>query len=263
MRRVVFNQKGGVGKSSIAVNLAAITAKQGFRTLVVDLDAQCNASHYLLGEPPDEAIANIADFYEQFLSFRLMKRHPEDFVMATPYERLSLIPASPRLADMQHRLEMKHKIFKMREALDQLNAKFEFVFIDTPPAFNFYTLSALIAADGCLIPFDCDAFSRHALYSLLENVEEVRSDHNEKIYVEGIIINQFLERARLPRELVAELHREGLPVLAAKLSSSVKMRESHQVSKPLIYLDPKHKLTGEFMVLYKELVRRRAENRRG
>jgi chromosome partitioning protein len=261
MRRVIFNQKGGVGKSSIAVNLAAITAKQGFRTLVVDLDAQCNASQYLLGLLPDDKQPNIADFYEQFLSFRLVKRQPEDFVQPTPYERLSLISSSPRLAEMQHRLEMKHKIFKMREALEQLRAKFEFVFIDTPPAFNFYTLSALIAGDACLIPFDCDAFSRQALYTLMENVEEVRGDHNEKLFVEGIIINQFLERARLPRELVEALEKEGLPVLPAKLSTSVKMRESHQTAKPLIYLDAKHKLTREYVALYKELVRRRAESR--
>ena len=93
---------------------------------------------------------------------------------------------------------------------------------------NFYTLSALIAADKVLIPFDCDAFSRKALYTLLENIQEAREDHNDELQVEGIIVNQFQPRARLPQELVASLQEEGLPILENKLSSSVVMRESHE-----------------------------------
>lgn len=254
MRRVIFNQKGGVGKSSITVNLAAINAKLGHRTLVIDLDPQCNASQYLLGgEYEDKEHLNIADFFEQFLSFRLTHRQPEDFVRTTPYNNLCLISASARLGEMQYRLEAKHKINKLKEALLKLTPKFDYIYIDTPPAFNFYTLSALIAAQSCLIPFDCDAFSRRALYTLMENVEEVCSDHNQDLKVEGIVINQFMDRAKLPTKLVQELVTEGLPVLNSKLSSSVKMRESHQLSKPMIYLDDKHKLTKEYMALYQEI----------
>ena len=262
MRRVIFNQKGGVGKSSITTNLAAICAKEGHKTLVVDLDEQCNASQYLMGGEVDDSKLNIADFFDQFLAFRLTRRYPEDFIQHTAYNNLSVICASPRLGEMQYRLEAKHKIFKLRDALVQLAPKYDFMFIDTPPAFNFYTLSALIAADGCLIPFDCDAFSRRALYTLLENVNEVRSDHNGQLEVEGIVINQFMDRAKLPRQLVEDLQGEGLPVLNTKLSASVKMKESHQQSKPLIYLDPNHKLTGEYQKLYRELFDRKSGVRR-
>ncbi len=257
MRRVIFNQKGGVGKTSITANLAAISAKQGRKTLVVDLDPQCNTSQYLLGGMVDDMDPNIADFFEQFLSFRLTKRQPEEFVDATRYPNLCLIRSSPRLADLQTRLEAKHKIYKLRKALILLEPKFEAIFMDTPPAFNFYSLSALIAAHTCLIPFDCDKFSRTALYTLLDNVAEVRDDHNDDLRVEGIIINQFMNRARLPRRLVHELQIEGLPVLKSKISSSVKMRESHQLSIPLAFLDTKHKLTLEFMDLYRELCDRK------
>jgi chromosome partitioning protein len=140
-------------------------------------------------------------------------------------------------------------MYKLREALAAL-ADFEDIYIDTPPALNFFTRSALIAADTCLIPFDCDDFSRRALYTLLESVREIQADHNRELRVEGIVVNQYQARANLPVRLVEELRAEGLPVLAAFLSSSVKIRESHSLAMPMIHLDPRHKLSGEFEALY-------------
>ena len=114
-------------------------------------------------------------------------------------------------------------------------------------------MSALICAHACLIPFDCDEFSRRALYSLLENVDEVRQDHNSRLKIEGIVVNQFQPRASLPVRVVNELREEGLPILGSYISSSVKMRESHDQSLPLIHCAPKHKLTAEFLALFDEL----------
>ncbi|MEY2686528.1 MAG: hypothetical protein RL375_726, partial [Pseudomonadota bacterium] len=127
------------------------------------------------------------------------------------------------------------------------------IYIDTPPALNFYTRSALIAAQGCLIPFDCDDFSRRALYTLLANVAEIQSDHNRDLQVEGIVVNQFQPRANLPAKLVGELIAEGLPVLQPYLSSSVKIKESHERALPMIHLDPRHKLTQELVALHDAL----------
>jgi chromosome partitioning protein len=253
MRRVVFNQKGGVGKSSITANLAAISAYLGIRTLVVDLDPQSNASHYLLGRETEIGEISIAGFFKEALTFRLKPSDPEDFVWTTAYDNLFLLPATPELGELQNKLEAKHKIFKLRDALRTLQAEYDAVYIDTPPALNYYTLSALIAAQGCLIPFDCDDFSRHALYTLMENVEETRADLNSDLQVEGIIVNQFMSQANLPVRLVEELRQEQLPLFHTKLSASVKMRESHEQSVPLIYLAPKHKLTREFVSLFQEI----------
>lgn len=253
MRRVVFNQKGGVGKSSIAANLAAISASRGIPTLLVDLDPQGNASQYLLGADYESSDRGIGEFFEDCLSFRLLEREPGDYIEETGFDDLDLIAASPDLNELEGKLQAKHKIYKFRELMDDLSGDYQAVYIDTPPAFNFFTLSALIAAEGCLIPFDCDDFSRRALYQLLENVEETRSDHNRELHVEGIVINQFMPRANLPRRLVEELCQEGLPVLETRLSSSVKMRESHDQATPLIYLAPRHKLTAQFVDLFEEL----------
>jgi chromosome partitioning protein len=159
------------------------------------------------------------------------------------------------LSSMEKELESRYKIYKLRDALEKLNDEYDRVYIDTPPSFNFYSKSALIAADFVLIPFDCDSFARQSLYSLLDNIGELQEDHNPDLEVEGIIVNQFNAQARLPGELVAELQAEGLPVFTSFLSSSVKMKESHRAHRPLIDLAPSHKLTGQFLDLHAELER--------
>jgi chromosome partitioning protein len=253
MRHVVFNQKGGVGKSTITCNLAAVSAHQGLRTLVVDLDPQGNSTRYLLGEAAEEPLANLAELFEQTLRFLARPKSTSDFIYETPFERLHLMPSSPALEELQGKLESRHKIYKLREALDEIADDYDRIYIDTPPALNFYTRSALIAAEGCLIPFDCDDFSRRALYALLENVQEIQSDHNPGLQVQGIVVNQFQPRANLPQRLVQELIDEGLPVLQPYLSASVKIRESHEQARPMIHLDPRHKLTLEFVALHDAL----------
>jgi chromosome partitioning protein len=176
----------------------------------------------------------------------------ESIIHATPYENLFVIPSHPDLEPLQGRLESRYKIYKLREALDALTG-FEHIYMDTPPVLNFYSRSALIAAKHCLIPFDCDAFSREALYNLLTAVAEIKADHNADLQIEGIVVNQFQGRANLPQQLVNELLEEGHPVLNTKISTSIKVRESHSESKPLIHYVPDHKLTEEFLALHAEL----------
>jgi chromosome partitioning protein len=258
MRRVIFNQKGGVGKSTITCNLAAISAQEGKATLVVDLDMQGNSSHYLLGAKIEDPEETLAKFFRDTLSINpFTKTQPSvrELIQTTPFPNLYLLASHPEMEALQSRLETRYKIYKLKEALVQLS-DFEAIFIDTPPLLNFYSRAALIAAEKCLIPFDCDAFSREALYQLLEAIAEIKQDHNPDLEVEGVVVNQFQSRAKLPQRLVEELTKEGHPVLATRLSPSVKVRESHSQAKPLIYYAPDHRLTLEFKALYRELNRR-------
>jgi chromosome partitioning protein len=253
MKRVIFNQKGGVGKSTIAVNLAAIAAHQGKRTLLIDIDPQCNSSRYLLGAAAEEVAPTLGAYFEQLLSFTVFAKAANTYVHETPFENLSIMVAHPELGDLQSKLESRHKIYKLRDTLNELSQEYDEIFVDTPPAYNFFTQSALIAADSCLIPFDCDDFSRQALYTLINNVREIKADHNAGLEIEGIVVNQFQPRALLPQRMVDQLIEEGLPVMENKLSSSIRIRESHERNLPMIHLDRSHKLSQEFLALYGEL----------
>ena len=274
LTRVVFNQKGGVGKSSITVNLAAISAEQGFKTLVIDLDPQANSSQYLLGDDATYSAEktalepNIENFFNDVLGTNQQKglignaigsllkgknKGFDKYIHRSPFKNLDVLPASPTLGALEHALVSKHKIYKLRDSIETLKGEYDRIFIDTPPAFNFFTLSALITADRVLIPFDCDVFSKRALQTLIENIIETQDDHNDRLEIEGIVVNQYQAQAKLPREVVQQLKDEGLPVLNSMLPPSVLMKESHHKNLPLIYLATDHKLTQAYQSLFNEI----------
>jgi len=252
MKRVVFNRKGGVGKSTITCNLAAIAANKGSNVLVVDLDPQANTTSYL-GHSGKDNVVGIAEFMESTISRNYREFTSEDYIRKTSFETLSLISASYSLVDLESKLEAKHKIYKLRDFLNNLNEEFDEVYIDTPPALNFFTLSALIAADKCILPYDCDVFARDAMLDLMDELEEIIEDHNPELVIEGVVVNQFQSRAKLPQQAVDELAKAKFKLLKPFISSSVKVKESHAQNTPLIYLDAKHKVTQEFIELHKTL----------
>lgn len=256
MKRAIFNQKGGVGKTSITCNLAAAFAKAGRKVLVVDLDSQANSSKYLLGSRMDLVKNNIADFFNSTLSFRLFQDSLMDTIYESEYPGLFVIPAGDQLKELQPKLEGRYKIFKLGEAIDVAIEKmgFDDVFFDTPPSLNFYSMSSLLAADRVLIPFDCDAFSEDAIHQVMQAVQEVASDHRPDLMVEGIIINHYQSQAKVPKAGIERLQQQGFTILEPFLSSSVVMRESHSAGVPLPFFRPSHKLSLEFLGLANQLI---------
>ena len=182
------------------------------------------------------------------MSFKVFKDSLREALYKTPFDGLWLIPAERSLGELQPKLEGRYKIFKLREAIHELTKELGFthVFFDTPPALNFYSMSALIAADRVLIPFDCDAFSAQALLQVMDVVHEVATDHRPELVAEGVVINHFQAQAKLPLEAIQSLTSRGFKVLAPYLSTSIVMRESHAAHTPLVHFRPKHKLAAEF-----------------
>ena len=161
------------------------------------------------------------------------------------------------MVDLEAKLESKHKIYKLKDFLNNLHIDFDEIYIDTPPALNFFTLSALIAADRCILPYDCDVFARDAMIDLMDELEEIIEDHNPDLEIEGVVVNQFQARAKLPNMAVDELKKAKFRLLKPFISSSIKVKESHAAKVPLINLDAKHKVTQEFVDLYKNISRKR------
>lgn len=252
IKTVVFNQKGGVGKSTITCNLAAISAQQGRKTLVIDLDSQANASQYLLGESALSLEETLYGFYDQVLNFSYVAGGLKRFIHPSAFNNLAVLPACAELEHIQSKCEARHKIYKLRDALQE-RLDYDQVFFDTPPALNFFSRSALIAANQCLVPFDCDSFAQKAIEQLLQNLREIQDDHNPELSLGGIVVNQFSSQAKLPSHIVQELIDAELPVLSPYLSSSIKVKESHQAQLPLVHFAPKHKLTLEFLQLYEQI----------
>jgi chromosome partitioning protein len=252
MKRVIFNRKGGVGKSTITCNLAAVAASKGKKVLVVDLDPQANTTSYL-GHSGKDNVVGIAEFMESTISRNYREFTSEDYIRKTPFDNLWLISASATLVDLEAKLEAKHKIYKLRDFLNNLHQEFDEIYIDTPPALNFFTLSALISADRCILPYDCDVFARDAMIDLMEELEEIIEDHNPDLEIEGVVVNHFQARAKLPQQAVDELVEAKFTLIKPFISSSVKVKESHAAHTPLVFLDSKHKITLEFVELYENI----------
>jgi chromosome partitioning protein len=252
MKQVIFNQKGGVGKSTISTNLAAQSALLGYKTLLVDLDAQGNSTHYAgVDLTPD--VLTVADMFKQIVGWFSKPRPAQDFVQQSPFTNLYVLPASPALNEIERELESRYKMFKLRDTLKALEAEFEHIYIDTPPNFNFYSKAALIAANEFIVPFDCDHFSAQAIDHLLHNILEIKEDHNQDLKFAGVVINQYNSLAKLPKALIEDLRNKNLPLFETYLSSSVKIKESHSQRRPMPFFMPSHKVSKQFAALFAEL----------
>jgi chromosome partitioning protein len=245
----IANQKGGVGKTTTAINLSASLAALDRRILLVDLDPQANATSGL-GFPREQ---EGADSYDVLLS-----ETADGAVRETAFPNLSLLPSGRDLVGAEVELvNQAGRESRLKTALEPLRGSFDFLFIDCPPSLSLLTVNALTAADAVLIPIQTEYFALEGLTQLQETVERVRGAFNPALDVEGIVLTMFDERTNLARQVTDDIREHfGERVFTTVIPRNVRLGEAPSFGKPALAYDVKSKGAEAYLALAREFLRR-------
>jgi chromosome partitioning protein len=249
----ITNQKGGVGKTTTAINLATSIALAGRQVLVVDVDPQGNLTS---GIGLKGHAAEARTIYEALLT----DADPASFLLPTRVETLRAIPADRNLTGAEIELvALPDREHRLRRVLDPLRASFDFIFIDCPPSLGLLTLNALVAADAVLIPLHCEYFALEGLADLVGTMRRVRGALNPGLDIEGVVLTMYDDRTNLG-QLVARDVREFFKekVFNTIIPRNVRLGEAPSHGLPAVLYDAKSRGAAAYVALAREMLARRA-----
>jgi chromosome partitioning protein len=244
----ITNQKGGVGKTTTAINLAAALAANDFRVLIVDSDPQGNATTGL-GVAKEPGRPTMYDLL-------LADAAAPDTIVSTEFEGLQIIPADKNLVGANLELvEVANREFRLRERLADIREQYTFILIDCPPALDLLTLNALIAADSVLVPIQCEFFALEGISELMDTIDRIRDSFQHPLRIEGILLTMYDDRNNLTRQVATDLKeffRED--VFRTVIPRSIRLAEAPSFGKPILTYDPRSRGAEAYIKLAKEIL---------